>query len=69
MEKNTKKVFTNYRDYASPVLREAIEYLENIKEQIEGDYEKNYINKPLTIIVEIIDENDCLEKVNLIKDK
>lgn len=65
MEKNTKKVFTNYRDYASAVLREAIKYLEEIKEQVEGDSSKNYINKPLTIIVEIIDEDDCLEMVNL----
>lgn len=65
MEKNTKKVFTNYRDYASGVLREAIEYLESIKEQVEKDNAKNYINEPLTIIVEIIDEDGCLEKVKL----
>lgn len=46
-----KKVFSDYRCWRSDIIREVVKFLEGLKED-------EYINKPLTIVVEVIDENE-----------
>ncbi len=58
-----KKVFTGHRCYKKEVVGEVLEFImEEFKVDEFGystdDGDSGYINKQLTIIVEVIDEND-----------